>query len=256
MNKGKIVMQIFLLLTMSWSYDALAGNVEKEIEAPVHEAVGIEQKTQAREVNWRTEKEKKTLAFEALEKELAMVEKERNTEAARRTALISNLRRKTNQLEDIAEIEGQMSPFLCDLLDKIKTLNARDLPFLQQERQKRIQALEELNADPQVPVSEKFRKLMEALLVETEYGTTIEVYQQTVPLSGEETLVNIFRLGRLRLFYQTLDKQQCGFFNPAQKIWEPLENIHLKTIQAAIDMGLKRKPVEILTLPIGRIVVQ
>jgi hypothetical protein len=97
---------------------------------------------------------------------------------------------------------------------------------------------------------------MEALLVETEYGTTIEVYQQTIPLSGEETLVNIFRLGRLRLFYQTLDKQECGFFNPAQKVWEPLGNTHLKTIQAAIDMGLKRKPVEILTLPIGRIVVQ
>jgi hypothetical protein len=256
MNKGKIAMQIFLLLTMSWSYDALAGNVEKEIEAPVHEAVGIEQKTQAREAGWRTEKEKKTLAFEALEKELAMLEKERNTEAARRTALISNVRRKTKQLEDIAEIEGQISPLLCDLLDKIKKLNARDLPFLEQERQKRIQALEALNADPQVPVSEKFRKLMEALLVETEYGTTIEVYQQTVPLSGEETLVNIFRLGRLRLFYQTLDKQQCGFFNPAQKVWEPLENIHIKTIQAAIDMGLKRKPVEILSLPLGRIVVQ
>ncbi|NWH03612.1 DUF3450 domain-containing protein [Desulfobacter latus] len=256
MNKGKIIMQIFLLLTMSWSYDALAGKVEKEIEAPVHEAVGIEQKTQAREVNWRTEKEKKRLAFEALEKELAMLEKERNTEAARRTALIANISRKMKQLEDIAEIEGRMSPFLCELLDKIKTLNARDLPFLQEERQKRIQALEELNTNPQVPVSEKFRKMMEALLVETEYGTSIEVYQQTIPLSGEETLVNIFRLGRLRLFYQTLDKQQCGFFNPAQKVWEPLEDTYLKTIQAAIDMGLKRKPVEILTLPLGRIMVQ
>ncbi|NDY73755.1 DUF3450 domain-containing protein [Desulfobacter hydrogenophilus] len=256
MNKGKIAIQVFLVLTMSWSYDALAGNVKKDIEAPVHEAVGIEQTTQAREVNWRTEKEKKTLEFEAMEKEMAMVEKERNTEADRRTALISNVSRKTEQIEDIAEIEGQISPFLCDLLDKIKKLNARDLPFLQEERRKRIQALEELNANPQVPVSEKFRKLMEALLVETEYGTTIEVYQQTVSLSGEETLVNIFRLGRLRLFYQTLDKQQCGFFNPAQKVWEPLENIHIKTIQAAIDMGLKRKPVEILSLPLGRIVVQ
>lgn len=256
MNKGKISIHVFLLLTMSWSYDALAGNVKKEIQTPVHEAVGIEQKTQAREVNWRTEKEKKTLVFEALEKELAMLEKELNTEAARRTALISSIIRKTKQIEDLAEIEGQMSPFLYDLLDKIKEINARDLPFLQEERQKRIQALEELNANPQVPVSEKFRKLMEALLVETEYGTTIEVYQQTIPLSGEETLVNIFRLGRLRLFYQTLDKQECGFFNPAQKVWEPLGNTHLKTIQAAIDMGLKRKPVEILTLPIGRIVVQ
>ncbi|WP_020587238.1 DUF3450 domain-containing protein [Desulfobacter curvatus] len=256
MNKGKFAMQAFLILTMSWSYDALAGDVKKKIEAPVHEAVGIERRTQVQEVQWRTEREKKALEFEALEKELAMVKQERNTETARRTALISNISQQTKQLADIADIEAQMSPFLCELLDKIKKLNAQDLPFLQAEREKRIQALEELNADPQVPVSEKFRKLMEALLVETEYGTTIEVYQQTIPLSGEETLANIFRLGRLRLFYQTLDKQQCGFFNPAQKVWQPLENIYLKAIQAAIDMGSKRKPVEILTLPLGRIVVQ
>jgi hypothetical protein len=256
MDKGKMAIQLFLLLTMSWSCEALAGNVKKQIEAPVHKAVGIEQKTQAQKVKWRTEKEKKTLEFEALEKELAMVEQERDTETARKTALISDITQTTKQLADIAEIEGQMSPYLCDLLDKIKTLNAKDLPFLQEERQKRIQALEELNASPQTPVSEKFRKLMEALLVETEYGTTIEVYQQTIPLSGEETLVNIFRLGRLRLFYQTLDKRQCGFFNPAQKVWQPLEDTYLKPIQAAIDMGSKRRPVEILTLPLGRIVVQ
>nr|WP_320041529.1 DUF3450 domain-containing protein [uncultured Desulfobacter sp.] len=256
MNQGKIAVQVFFALMMSWSCDALAGNVKKEIEAPVHEAVGIEQKTQGREVKWRAEKEKKTLEFEALEKELAIVEQERNTEAARKTALISNINQTAKQLEDIAEIERQMSPFLNELLDKIKTFNKQDLPFLTGEREKRIQDLELLNANPEVPVSEKFRKLMEALLVETEYGTTIEVYQQTIALSGEETLVNIFRLGRLRLFYQTLDKQQCGFFNPAQKQWQPLENCYLKPIQAAIDMGSKRKPVEMLTLPIGRIVIQ
>lgn len=256
MNKGKAAIRILLLLTLSWSGEVLAGNVKKQIEAPVHKAVGIEQRTQAQEAQWRNEKEKKTLEFEALEKELAMVEQERDTEAARKTALISDITQTTRQLADIAEIERQMAPYLCDLLDKLKTLNSKDLPFLQAERQKRIESLEELNANPEAPVSEKFRKLMEALLVETEYGTTIEVYQQTIPLSGEDTLVNIFRLGRLRLFYQTLDKRQCGFFNPAQKIWQPLADAYLKTIQAAIDMGAKRKPVEMLTLPLGRIVVQ
>ncbi len=246
----------WVVLVIIWAPQIQAANVKKEIEDPVHKAVGIEQRTQTDEVKWRNEKESKIAEFEALEKELAMVEKERDLEAARNKALVSKVNHTRKQLADIAEIEGQISPFLCDLLNKIKELNAHDLPFLQAEREKRLQALEELNTNPEVPMSEKFRKLMEALLVETEYGTTIEVYQQTVPLAGEDTLVNIFRLGRLRLFYQTLDKQQCGFFNPAEKSWQPLEDIYLKTIQAAIDMGSKRKPVEILTLPIGRIVVQ
>ena len=256
MNKGRITIIACMVLTMAWAPQIRAGNVKKEIEAPVHKAVGLEQKTQADQVKWRNEKEKKIAEFEALEKELAMVEKERDVEFARNKALVSSVNHTKKQLADIAEIEGQISPFLNELLEKIKDLNSHDLPFLQAEREKRIQSLEELNANPEIPVSEKFRKLMEALLVETEYGTTIEVYQQTIPLSGEGTLVNIFRLGRLRLFYQTLDKQQVGFFNPALKAWQPLEDIYLKTIQAAIDMGSKRKPVEMLTLPIGRIVVQ
>jgi hypothetical protein len=84
----------------------------------------------------------------------------------------------------------------------------------------------------------------------------VEVYQQTIDLYRQDTLVNIFRLGRISLFYQTLDKQHCGVYNIAKNDWETLGNDYLQAIQDAVDMGSKRKPVEILDLPLGRIAVQ
>jgi hypothetical protein len=93
---------------------------------------------------------------------------------------------------------------------------------------------------------------MEALLVEAEYGSTIEVYQQTIDVDGAPSLVNVFRLGRISLFYQTLDQKRCGFYDVAATGWRPLPTAFNRCIQTAIEIGAKRRPVELLTLPLGR----
>ncbi|WP_022667523.1 DUF3450 domain-containing protein [Desulfospira joergensenii] len=231
-------------------------DVETRIEKPVEKAIRIQQETQKSESKWRNDKEKKIALFESLEKQIEALEAEKAGLIKINLGLHSRIDAKKKQLSDMEQISAQILPFLDQVLDRIRQVKAGDIPFLDKERQNRIQALESMMADPEVPVSEKFRKITEGLLVETEYGQTVEAYQQTVDLEGEPTLVNIFRLGRLNLFYQTLDKQGCGFFHTAQKAWIPLADTFLRDIQAAIDMGAKRKPVEMLNLPLGRIVVK
>ena len=130
---------------------------------------------------------------------------------------------------------------------------ADDLPFQLAERRSRIEKLRKLRDDPEVTVSEKLRKVLEAMLVETEYGTTVEMYQQSIAVNGKETLVNIFRLGRVVLFYQTFDLKSCGFYNVATSQWDPLPQSYNREIAFAMDIGAKRRPVELLTLPVGRI---
>lgn len=246
----------WMLAAPFWSAPARAANVEKEIEAPVHKAVGIEQATQKDQAKWRQKRQQKMLRLEALEKEVAALETEAAAKTERRDILTAKINETQQELEAINQIKERITPFLDALLERTKALKDRDLPFLEAERDSRLSRLSALNKDPGVPVSEKFRRLMEAVMVEAEYGQTMEVTQQTIALSGEPTLVNVFRLGRLRLFYQTLDKQTCGYYNLAEQEWQPLDRRYLKSIQAAIDMGSKRKPVEILDLPIGRMVVQ
>lgn len=109
-----------------------------------------------------------------------------------------------------------------------------------------------LLGDPGVTVSEKFRKTMEALMVEAEYGRTIEIYQDTITVEGQPLLATVFRLGRIGLFYQTLDHHRSGMFDVAAGAWTPLPSSFDRALRTAIDIAAKRQPVELLNLPLGR----
>ena len=130
----------------------------------------------------------------------------------------------------------------------------QDLPFLPEERGKRLVALAPVLEDPAIRLSEKYRKVMEALLVEAEYGFTCDVSQQTISIGGAPVLVEILRFGRLGLFYLSLDKRQCGFYNVATASWQPLAVRYLPEIRKAVAIGLKQQPPELLDLPLGRVV--
>ena len=93
-------------------------------------------------------------------------------------------------------------------------------------------------------------------LVEAEYGFTIETYQETITIEGQAMLVDIFRLGRISLFYQSLDRKRCGFYHTADGAWRDLAKGHNLAIQTAIDIAAKRRPIELLNLPVGRMVAQ
>ena len=147
-----------------------------------------------------------------------------------------------------------MTPFLKELIDALNAQLSTSLPFLAGEREERIERLEQLMLGPKTSVSEQYRKIMEALLVEAEYGFTTEVNQETISVAGKNLLVNIFRLGRLSLFYQSLDGSECGFFNVVKNDWEPLSVVYRDAVSTAVDITSKRQSVELLTLPVGRLV--
>ena len=160
---------------------------------------------------------------------------------------------KQAQLDAIAQITDRVTPFLHLLRARLAQRIEQDLPFLTAERQQRLARLDALLDDPAVAVSEKLRKVFEALLVEAEYGNTIEVYQETVTVDSQPLLADIFRLGRLGLYYQRLDRQAGGFYNVARDTWEPLDKAANRALTTAIAIGTKRQPVEILDMPLGRL---
>ena len=75
-------------------------------------------------------------------------------------------------------------------------------------------------------------------------------------MEGKTTTGNIFRLGRVSLFFLSLDQQSCARFNVAQTEWQPLADEYLPAVRSAIEIGIKRKPVELLSLPIGHLALQ
>lgn len=231
------------------------GDTARSIEKPVRQSIKTRQATQKAEEEWRLEKEKLVSRFEALqekEKSLRQQRKEmiKNTNAARERLVL-----KEKKLKDIEAISNQIRPFLDELMEGLKSSISNDLPFLSDERSRRVKKLDKLINDPEAAVSEKYRKIMEAFLVEAEYGFTIETTRETIMVNKQTMLTDIFRLGRISLFYHSLDRKHCGFYNVSEKKWQPLPASYRRDIQIAIDIAAKRRPVELLTLPLGRMVI-
>ncbi|MDY6903552.1 MAG: DUF3450 domain-containing protein [Thermodesulfobacteriota bacterium] len=231
-----------------------SAHAEARIDQPVRDAIDIRQKTQQNEEAWRQEKAEKVARLESLEAEQAALKQQKQSLEDDIQGTEQRLAEKKTQLTDIQQISEQITPFLDKLVARLEAVIADDLDFLPEERNARIDKIRKLVDDPDVDTSEKYRKIMEALFIEAEYGFTTEVYQDTIVINGQERLVNIFRLGRISLFYLTLNRSQCGFYNVAEKQWQPLSGIHLAEVEAAVDIAARRRTAELLTLPLGRIV--
>ena len=248
---------IWLFIFMFWfGCPAMGQDFVEAVKTPINESINIRQETQKAEDQWAAEKARLEAQYETLQKEhdqLVSARDELNSKVVSHRATVAGLE---NEIEEASRISEELLPFLEEIYYQLLELIQENLPLLSVERQTRMRNLREMLDDAQITESEKFRKIMEALFVEAEYGNTIEVYQERINLGGKEILVDIFRLGRISLFFQTLDKITTGTFDPAQNAWKVLPKKYNREIRAAIEMGLKRRSVDLLNLPLGRIVVQ
>jgi hypothetical protein len=151
------------------------------------------------------------------------------------------------------QISEKLKPFLYDIYLRLLDSVDQRVPFLKEERSERLGNLKKTLDDPKIVLGEKFRKVMEALFIEAEYGNTVEVYQEKILLTNEDVLVNVLRLGRISLFFETLDQQTTGYFDLAENQWKSLPQSANRDIRIAMEIGSKRRPADIVTLPLGRI---
>lgn len=231
-------------------------NIAQKLTQPVEQSVSIRQESQEQRDQWEQERSDLVLLYEQLEQKYAtLVSENQDLTAAEQGQKAQNLA-LLQQKQASLRIQKELFPFVQALYDRLSSLVAVDTPFLKGERTQRMASLEKEIKDPGVAVAEKYRRVMEALFVEAEYGTTIEVYQEKVMMEGKTTTGNIFRLGRVSLFFLSLDQQSCARFNVAQTQWQPLANEYLPAVRSAIEIGTKRKPVELLSLPIGHLALQ
>ena len=232
----------------------IADDVTTRIEQPVEQANSILQKTQANEENWRLTKEKLIATHTALRNEVEELTRTRDELKTEIDDARQRISTKKQELADIMTIEQEMDPFLNQLDLRIKTLPETGLPFLIKERKTRISHLDTILHDPDISISEKYRKVLETLQIEAEFGVTIETYQDMIKQNGQQLLVNILRLGRLGLYYVNLDESGCGFYNIADKGWQQLDKKYIHSLQTAVAIASKRQPAEFINIPLGRLV--
>ncbi len=155
------------------------------------------------------------------------------------------------QIDGADEIEQSIIPLMFTMIDDLGRMIDLDLPFNLQERRNRVTELRNLMEDANVTDSEKYRRIMEAYSIEADFSRNMEASTANLEIGGESREVNFFRLGRVMLAYQTLDRSQTGFFNKETRQWESLPDSYRKHITEGLRVARKQAAPSLLTVPLG-----
>jgi hypothetical protein len=155
-----------------------------------------------------------------------------------------------NQLENFGNIEEGIVPLMYELVASLKTFVQLDMPFLQNERRDRLGRIESNLERSDLTVSEKYRQIMEAYQIETAYGRNIEAYPGTLQIDGIDRKVDLLRIGRVVLAYQTPDQAETGHWDKRAKRWTALDDDFRRSVTLGIRIAKKQAAPTLLELPL------
>jgi hypothetical protein len=156
----------------------------------------------------------------------------------------------TAQLEDFGNVEQGIVPLMYEMIEALRTFVQLDMPFNQRERADRVQRLQDNMERADLTVSEKYRQIMEAYEIETTYGRTIEAYTGTLELDGQERKVDLLRIGRVMLAYQTPDRSSTGFWDKTSGQWTELDDSYRRAVTDGLRIARKQAAPTLLNLPV------
>ncbi len=154
------------------------------------------------------------------------------------------------QFNDIEVTKRRILPLIVRMIEVLEEFVAIDIPYLENERAMRIDELRKLMARPEVPTSEKYRRVSEAYQIELEYGHTIEAYEGEMTIDEETRTVSFLRFGRLGLYYMTLDGLEIGYWDNKTDNWVVLDEQYRQSLDRAIRIARKQLPPDLIRLPV------
>ena len=154
-------------------------------------------------------------------------------------------------IDQVSVIERQVLPLLTRMIQGLEGFVSGDVPFLEDERTDRVAGLRSLLERADVTSSEKFRVVMEAWQIENDYGRTIEAYADQLQINGANREVDMLRVGRVVLAYQTPDGALSGVWDQANRQWVELGNEHRNSIRQGLRIARNQVSADMLLLPVA-----
>jgi hypothetical protein len=162
---------------------------------------------------------------------------------------VEKLRNEIDEVEVIGRGIPALMGRMVEALDEFVEL---DIPFLLDDRQKRVLELRRLLARSDVTDAEKFRRILEAYQIENEFGRTIEAYRGTLDTGGEERTVDFLRIGRIALLYQTNDTTEAGAWSVPDGTWVRLGDREHNAIRQGLRIASKQAAPDLISVPLPR----
>jgi len=153
-------------------------------------------------------------------------------------------------MDQVDVINRQIFPLMERMIDGIAQSVNLDVPFLMEERTDRVDNLRSIMERSDVSVAEKFRKVMEAYQIENDYGSSVEWYTQSLTLDGATRSLNMLRVGRIGLYFQSDDAKLTGRWNNTDRTWE-IDNGARSDIRTGLRMAKQLIAPEIIVIPVA-----
>ncbi len=221
------------------------------------EAIALGRQTQQAEDRWAEEKAALQTRYRRLQAEEKTLARQQAALLAQVTDLQARQAEARRTIAETARVGEELQPHLDMLIARLEAFIDRDLPFLPAERAARMADIKMMLAQPDTSIAERSRRVMEAIKIETEYGQTVAVYPETIRIDDQEPareiIADILRVGRLSLFWRTPDGKTVGEWDRVASQWCLLPKKYRRAINDAMEMALRRRTIDMVKLPLGRI---
>jgi hypothetical protein len=178
---------------------------ETSAEALAEELVALRAEVQDLSETLDEERSRHSDRMQRLARQEAELAGETERNRSRLRELESDLAEYREQLERAGANNEELTPAVLAAADTLRQRIEAGLPFKQGERQKAVTEIADDLRGGAIPPQDAVKKLW--ALAETELRMTREnsIHSQTIDLAGEETLVDVARVGMVALYFRTRD---------------------------------------------------
>lgn len=153
------------------------------------------------------------------------------------------------QIDEINVTQLRIMPLMNSMADSLEKFVVLDLPFHQEQRVNGVIQLKQHLRNPSLSLPDKYRLLLEAYQIENDYGRSVESYRDSLEVAGENLSVEFLRIGRVALYYRTLDGATSAFWNADAREWQTLPAEFDRNIADAIRVAGNQVAPQLLSLP-------
>ena len=153
-------------------------------------------------------------------------------------------------MKEAQVMQRQVPPFTRRMLAGIEKSIELDMPFHLAERKERIAFAKAAIDNPTVSPAEGLRQVLETFNVEMEYGRKLDSYKDTIEIEGQQREVNVLRVGRLALVYQSSDRSLTGAWDNKKEEWVALDSSYRNPTRKGLRIANRLATVDMLELPI------
>ncbi|MAE21457.1 MAG: hypothetical protein CMK92_03410 [Pseudomonas sp.] len=149
------------------------------------------------------------------------------------------------QIDTIDSTEQGILPLMRRMVDQLQADIDAGSPFLINERLARVARLDAMLSRADVSVSEKFRRILETLQIEVDYGRTVERYRER----DNGVAYDYLRIGRVALYRSALDGDDSQIWQAGN--WVALDSSSAKGLEAARRIADETSAPALMMLPLA-----